>query len=357
MTRERTFRGPFGAATIALVLLGACGEGQGETTTSTEPTSSPGAASTAESEAAGTPNESAPARGIGRTEDGETIVFAGEPPRPSRPAYDPQRLVREPNAPDPQAGDFTLDEAVEGMTTDGQLVAEIGTDFGTLLCDLYADRTPRTVAAFIGLVRGNRPWWDARAGQWVTRAYYRGLTFHRVIPGYIVQGGDYLGDGSGTVGFTVPYEPHETLRHDQAGMLALATLDGPDSGGAQFYITDGPAPQLDGTATVFGRCMPEDLVSQIARLPQTGSPDNRPLTPLHITRALIRRVPGGAASASATPPRLPPGEPEVGRGASPDPSDIRASIRSLPRGTPPPSTGTAPSGSTAPSSAPRPPAP
>ncbi|MBN8617014.1 MAG: peptidylprolyl isomerase [Deltaproteobacteria bacterium] len=273
-----------------------------------------------------------PPGGTGTTEDGETVIFAGSARRPAeRPAYDPAHLVREPNAPDPEAGDFTLDEAVAGMTTDGQLVAEMGTDFGTLLCDLYADRTPRTVANFIGLVRGTRPWWDARAGQWVTRPYYRGLTFHRVIPDYIVQGGDYLGDGTGTIGYTLPYEPHETLRHDQRGMLALATLEGPDSGGGQFYITDGPAAQLDGTATVFGHCLPEDLVSQIARLPQSGAPDNRPLTPFHVTRVLIRRVPGGAAAAQATPPRLPEGEPETPRGASPDPSETRGRIRDLPR--------------------------
>jgi len=278
----------------------------------------------------GTPE--APPGGIGTTEDGETVIFAGGSRPQGRPAYDPARLVREPNAPDPQAGDFTLDEAVAGMTTDGELVAEIGTDFGTLFCDLYADRTPRTVANFIGLVRGTRAWWDARAGQWVNRPYYRGLTIHRAIPDYIVQGGDYLGDGTGTVGYTIPYEPHETLRHDQRGTLALATLDGPDSGGAQIYITDGPAPQLDGTATVFGHCIPEDLVSQIARLPQTGSPDNRPLTPFHLTRALIRRVSGGAAGAEATRPRLPAGEPETPRGASEDPSEIRGRIRDLPRG-------------------------
>lgn len=347
MSEGRTATRAALGAVCFLALASACG---GETeggeaiststpaSTSAEPSSAPGGAP---SLASVTP------RGEGRTEDGERIIFAGGPPRaPERPAYDPARLIREPNTPDPENGDFTLDEAVAGMTTDGQLVAELGTDFGTLLCDLYADRTPRTVASFIGLVRGNRPWWDARAGQWVTRPYYRGLTFHRVIPGYIVQGGDYLGDGTGTVGFTVPHEPHETLRHDRAGMLALATMNGPDSGGAQIYITDGPAPQLDGTATIFGRCLPEDLIAQIARLPQSGSPDNRPLTPFHITRALIRRVPGGAAAATPTRPRLPPGEPEVGRGASPDPSDVRAGIRALPRGTAP--GGAQGSGSTSP---------
>ncbi len=323
MTNVRTI-----VAGLLVVSLGACGneaqqtEGEGEGTETTAPPETTTSDPT-------TPR--APPGGTGTTEDGETVIFAGGRRAAERPTYDPAHLVREPNAPDPEAGDFTLDEAVAGMTTDGQLVAEMGTDFGTLFCDLYADRTPRTVANFIGLVRGTRAWWDVRAGQWVTRPYYRGLTFHRVIPEYIVQGGDYLGDGTGTIGYTMPYEPHETLRHDQRGMLALATLDGPDSGGGQIYITDGPAAQLDGTATIFGHCLPEDLVSQIARLPQSGAPDNRPLTAFHVTRVLIRRVAGGAASAQATPPRLPPGEPEQPRGASEDPSEARGRIRDLPR--------------------------
>ncbi|MBX7197242.1 MAG: peptidylprolyl isomerase [Sandaracinaceae bacterium] len=312
-----------------------CGNESGETST-TEGQETPPATSQGSGPESTAPV--VPPSGVGQTEDGQTVIFAGgHGPQAQRPSYDPAHLVREPTTPDPEAGDFTLDEAVAGMTTDGQLVAEIGTDFGTLLCDLYADRAPRTVANFIGLVRGTRPWWDARAGQWVTRPYYRGALFHRVIPEYIVQGGDYLGDGTGTIGYTMAYEPNETLRHDRAGVLALATLDGPNTGGGQIYITDGPTPQLDGTATIFGHCMPEDLVSQIARLPQSGSPDNRPLTPFHMTRVLVRRVPGGAAAAQATPPRLPEGEPEMGRGASQDPSEVRGRLQDLP-----PATGAAP---------------
>jgi len=191
------------------------------------------------------------------------------------------------------------------------------------MCELYPDRAPHAVAAFVGLARGRRSWWDARAGQWVQRAYYTGSTFFRVIPEYIVQGGDYLGDGTGRVGFTVPLEQSETLSHDRIGRLALATYDGnANSGGAQFYVTDGPHQDLDGTATIFGQCSPDYVVSQIARVVQTGAPDNRPLTPLHIGHIYIRRVVGGVAQAHPTVPGQPEGEPEVGRGASPGPSDI-----------------------------------
>lgn len=257
-------------------------------------------------------------------DDGTPIIFAGRrdaPPPATPPPPDSGRLRREPNAPDPERGDFTLEEAVVGMPIDGTLVAEIGTDLGTLLCDLYADRAPRTVANFIGLARGIRPWWDARAGEWVRRPYFRGLTFHRVIPGYLVQGGDYLGDGTGTVGYTLPDELHDTLSHDRAGLLCMANHEGPNSAGAQFFLTDGPAPQLDrdGGYTIFGDCQPLHVVSQIARVPQNPDLDNRPLTPVHITRLIVRRVVGGAAAAEPTRPRLPPGEPDQPRGASEGP--------------------------------------
>jgi peptidyl-prolyl cis-trans isomerase A (cyclophilin A) len=268
------------------------------------------------------------------TPDGEQIVFAGTELARSRGDVErppEERLVREPNEPDPHQGRFTLEDAVVGLPIDGDLVAEITTDLGTIFCDLYADRVPNTVANFIGLARGLRAWWDARAAIWRrNKPYYNGTTFHRVIPGYAIQGGDYLGDGTGTVGYHIPYEPHSTLSHDRSGRLAMATDGDPNHGGAQFYITDGPAPQLDGTATIFGQCRPESVISRIARVPQSGAPDNRPLTPVRISRILIQRVVGGAAQARITVPRLPPGEPEVPRAASPGPSELR-SLESLRR--------------------------
>ncbi len=304
-------------ALLAFGGLAGCGE-----EAPAEPTETPSTSAEAEV-------DDGPARDIPVTEDGTGIVFgSSRPARGSRPIIDRDHLIMTPTSPDPEAGDFTLEEAVVGMPIDGSLVAEIGTDLGFLLCDLYADRSPRAVASFIGLARGIRPWWNAQAGTWVTAPYYRGLTFFRVLPDYIVQAGDYLEDGSGTVGFSLPPERDPSLSHDRAGILAMATRDGdPESGAAQFYVTDGPVPSLDGTATIFGHCIPEDSVARIARVVQSGEPENRPLTPVVISRVLIRRVAGGAANATATMPRLPPGEPEVGRGASPDPSTLRARMR------------------------------
>lgn len=320
----RLFRSSRLCLSLSILLgLSGCGE-DGTTSEPAAEATGPGAGAASTS----APDEG-PVRSLPVTEDGTGIIFANtRPTAPPAPTVDRDSLVLVPTTPDPEAGDYTLEEAVVGMPIDGDLVAEIGTDLGTLLCDLYADRAPRAVASFIGLARGRRPWWNARAGTWVTAPYYRGLTFFRVIPDYIVQSGDYLEDGSGVVGFTLPPERPEGLSHDRAGLLAMATRDGdPNTGAAQFYITDGPTPSLDGTATIFGRCMPESLVAQIARVVQSGEPDNRPLTPLVVTRVLIQRVEGGAANAHPTVPRLPEGEPEVGRGASPGPSELRARIR------------------------------
>ncbi|MBK8168951.1 MAG: peptidylprolyl isomerase [Sandaracinaceae bacterium] len=273
-----------------------------------------------------------------RTSDGYNIVFADPPgkqgPRASRPGEATEQrareqLIRQPTSPDPEAGSFTLQESVVGLGTDGTLVAEIGTELGTLFCDLYADKTPNTVANFIGLARGIRPWWDARSGTWQTRPYYRDTTFHRVIPGYMIQGGDNLGDGSGEVGYLIPDERHASLDHNSAGLLCMANR-GPNTNSAQFFITDGPAPQLDATQpgqppnayTVFGRCIPPEVVQHIARVPQ-APPENRPINPVTITRVIIRRVRGGAANTRVTVPTLPPeqsGQPTRPRGASPDPS-------------------------------------
>ncbi len=281
-----------------------------------------------------------------RTPDGLKVIVAKRDPakeaaEEARRKKELAHLVREPTEPDPLGGDYPLEKAVEGLGTDGTLVAEIVTDLGTMFCDLFAEEAPRNVANFIGLARGRRRWWDARAGAWVLKRYYDGTTFHRVVPDYLIQGGDYLGDGSGTIGYFVPDEPNPSLRHDQPGLLCMAS-HGKDQNGAQFFVTDGPTPDLDrpGLYTIIGRCQPLEVVRRIARVPQTGRPDYRPLTPLHIRRVHIRRVVGGAAKAKRTPPVPPagvkPGERPVFRGASPGPSELRPHLPKRPKAAEPP---------------------
>jgi peptidyl-prolyl cis-trans isomerase A (cyclophilin A) len=192
----------------------------------------------------------------------------------------------QPLAPDPEAGDFTLQEALAGLEGAGPLLAEIETSLGTIRCTLAEDKAPRGVANFVGLARGLRPWWDPCARQWVRAPYYDGLTWHRVIPRFMAQGGDILGIGMGGPGYEWPNEQHPDLRHDRPGTLAYANA-GRDTNGAQFYITVGPRPQLDGGYVVFGYCENVDVVEAIVAVPRDAN--DRPLRPVLMRRVTIRR--------------------------------------------------------------------
>jgi len=201
----------------------------------------------------------------------------------------PAALRRRPTSPDPLNGEFTLAQATEGLPEgDEPLQAVIRTDLGRITCKLFADKAPRTVANFVGLARGKRPFWDARKGEWTKRAGYDGTKFHRVIPGFMIQGGDPLGDGSGAPGYNIPDELWDGARHDRAGLLCMANR-GPNTNGMQFFITDAAAAHLDDSYTIFGECAPTEMVSRIARVPQTGRPDNRPLTDVLIESIRIYR--------------------------------------------------------------------
>ena len=185
---------------------------------------------------------------------------------------------------DPFAGKFTLADAVKGLPGKGPLYAEIKTDKGVLSCDLYDDRAPITVANFVGLARGVRPW-KSPEGAWVKKAAYDGTTFHRVIPGFMIQGGDALGNGTGEPGYVIPDEIWAGSKHDRAGQLCMANR-GKNTNGAQFFITDGAPHHLDGGYTIFGSCTPTSLVSEIAKVPARG---DRATAPVKIEKIVIKR--------------------------------------------------------------------
>jgi peptidylprolyl isomerase len=126
------------------------------------------------------------------------------------------------------------------------LYAEIKTERGTITCSLEFEKSPMTVANFIGLAEGILKTNGASG-----RKFYDGLTFHRVDKGFVIQGGDPKGDGSGGPGYEFPNEVRADLKHDAPGVLAMAN-SGPDTNGSQFYITMEPAPWLDGGYNVFG---------------------------------------------------------------------------------------------------------
>lgn len=182
--------------------------------------------------------------------------------------------------------ELSLAEATEGLPADGQLMAEITTELGQIHCQLLPNAAPKTVASFIGLARGLRPFLDPATKQWVKRPYFDGLTFHRVIPQFMIQGGDPLskdpnaaGIGAGGPGYTLPDEIDDNLKFDHPGVLAMANT-GPrtHSGGSQFFITEAPYPSLNGGYVVFGQCADENVVSAITHVPR-GRAD-KPTTPV-----------------------------------------------------------------------------
>jgi peptidyl-prolyl cis-trans isomerase A (cyclophilin A) len=182
---------------------------------------------------------------------------------------------------------FTLENATAGLAGSGPLVATIRTSLGDLSCRLFDDKAPIAVATFVGLARGTRPWKAPGTEGWVQRAAYDGTTFHRIIPGFMIQGGDPEGTGRGEPGFVFKDEIWPGARHDRAGLLCAANR-GPNTNGMQFFITDAPAKHLDRSYTIYGECAPTSVVHAIAGVP-TGA-GNRPTNAVTISAVEISRA-------------------------------------------------------------------
>jgi peptidyl-prolyl cis-trans isomerase A (cyclophilin A) len=230
--------------------------------------------------------------------DGENAEVAVKPP----PGF--QVATGAPDSKDPHAGKFTLEEALKDLPGKGKLHTTIRTSLGSFECQLFEDKAPTTVANFVGLARGLRKFWSPKDHAWVAKPYYDGTNFHRVIPEFMIQGGDWKGDGSGDMYYTIPDELHDSLKHDRGGLLCMANR-GPNTNEAQFFITEAAAAHLDKSYTIFGECSPVDLVKKIARVPQSGPPLNRPLTPVVIEKVTVDRRAAGAAAPKAAAPAAP----------------------------------------------------
>lgn len=190
-----------------------------------------------------------------------------------------------PDATDPEKGMFTMAQALAELPDGpGPLRAIIDTDLGTLTCTFHDDKAPIGAANFIGLARGRRAWLDPKSKKWVRRPFYDGLTFHRVIPKFVAQGGDPLGNGTGGPGYEFKNEI-AGLTH-VAGTLAYANA-GPDTNGSQFYICETPQPQLDMDYTIFGECSPVSVVTAMTHVPVDKN--DKPLTPIHMKTVKITR--------------------------------------------------------------------
>jgi peptidyl-prolyl cis-trans isomerase A (cyclophilin A) len=178
---------------------------------------------------------------------------------------------------------------------------------GRLTCKLYDQQAPLTVANFIGLAEGTKDWTDSKTLQKVhNKPFYNGTTFHRVIPGFMIQGGDPTGTGMGDPGYFFKDEIDPALTFDVPGRLAMANAGpGPSGGGtngSQFFITEDAVPQLNGKHTIFGQCDTHSvlLVASIARVERNA--EDKPLTPVVMTRVTIVREGQPIPPLPAAPP-------------------------------------------------------
>jgi peptidyl-prolyl cis-trans isomerase A (cyclophilin A) len=168
------------------------------------------------------------------------------------------------------------------------LQAHFTTSEGPFTVRLFETEVPATVANFVGLVEGTKEWTDPKSGQKVKRPYYNGLVFHRVIAGFMIQGGDPLGTGTGGPGYKFADEFHPKLRHSKAGTLSMANA-GPNTNGGQFFITLAATPWLDNRHSIFGEVVEGmDVVEKIGGTATSKSGD-RPLKPITIESITISR--------------------------------------------------------------------
>ena len=167
----------------------------------------------------------------------------------------------------------------------GEPTAIFETTAGNITCTLFPDKAPLTVANFIGLATGTKEWKDPKTGKMMKGVpLYNGTIFHRVIPGFMIQGGDPKGTGTGDPGYSFKDEFSPGLTFDQPGRLAMANA-GPNTNGSQFFITEVPTPHLNNHHTIFGQCKDMDVVKKIINMP-TGANDF-PTNPVKITRIKI----------------------------------------------------------------------
>lgn len=188
---------------------------------------------------------------------------------------------------------LTLLGAISAIAQDG-LFVDFVTSKGDFTCQLDFENAPRTVANFVGLATGGQAWLDLNTGAVKRVPFYDGLTFHRVVSGFVIQGGSPKGDGTDGPGYFFRDEFDPSLRHDAAGVMAMAN-SGPNTNGSQFYITLDAASSLDDSYSVFGHVVSGlDVVQTIGTVAVDSN--DKPTTPVTMQSVTIRRV-GAAAIA------------------------------------------------------------
>ena len=211
------------------------------------------------------------------------------PPATPPPATPPAAAPTPPPSGDdvrpPVAAD--LAEYAKDLKGNGKMVATFETTMGTIHCELYPEKAPMTVANFVGLATGKKPWLNPKTGTIEKgKPYFDGLIFHRVIADFMIQGGDPLGVGRGGPGYQFGDEVNNGLAM-VPGVLAMANA-GPGTNGSQFFITEVGPEHLNNKHTIFGQCKELDLVKQIARVPQDAG--NKPNTPIVMNRVTVSKM-------------------------------------------------------------------
>jgi peptidyl-prolyl cis-trans isomerase A (cyclophilin A) len=208
---------------------------------------------------------------------------------PQQPAPQQPPAVAAPPAEDEVRGPVASDlmDYTKDIPGSGPLMATIETNQGTLHCELYGDKTPATVANFVGLATGKKPWKNPKTGNVEKgKPFFDGLTFHRVIPGFMIQGGDPMGMGMGGPGYDFNDEIDRSLPMSP-GSLAMANAGirgGHGTNGSQFFVMEGARPDLVGHHTVFGKCAELDVVKKITGVPRDGEDKpNEPVVMTHVT--------------------------------------------------------------------------
>ena len=169
----------------------------------------------------------------------------------------------------------------------GPVYATLKTSMGDIVIQLFEDKAPKTVANFIELATGVKEWTDPKTKEKVKRPLYNGTVFHRVIPGFMIQGGDPLGNGTGGPGYRFEDEFHADLKHSKTGILSMANA-GPNTNGSQFFITYKATPWLDGRHSVFGEVVKgQNVVDAIGNAPRDFR--DRPVKDIVLQGVVITR--------------------------------------------------------------------
>ena len=165
------------------------------------------------------------------------------------------------------------------------LYATFDTSMGKIVCELYPEIAPLTVKNFVGLAKGEQPWLDPEKKEIVKTPLYNGTVFHRVIPNFMIQGGDPLGTGLGGPGYKFGDEFSDKVKFDVVGRLAMAN-SGPGTNGSQFFITVAKTPWLSGHHTIFGQVIKgQDIVDKIANAER--GPNDRPTKDIVLKSVII----------------------------------------------------------------------